>query len=329
MREIPGAARAVVIGGGVSGCSVAYHLADLGWDVVLLERRRLTCGTTWHAAGLIGQLRPNANMTRLARYSAELYARLEEETGIGTGMRRTGSLSFALTEHRLTEIRRQASLARAFGVEAHEVTAAEVASLYPHIETSDVLGAVHLPGDGQCDPAGVAMALAKGARMRGAVVLEGVSATDVLTDDGRATGVTWMRGGETGTIACDHVVNCGGMWGRELAARAGVTLPLHACEHFYLVTEPIADLDRLPVLRVPDECAYYKEDAGKILLGAFERVAKPWGGAAVLLGAPPSCVRRVRASAQAASAAEIIPAFLPVRQLVDPAPCHSSRRLPH
>ncbi|MFQ6549776.1 GcvT family protein [Aestuariibius sp. 2305UL40-4] len=281
MREVPGAARAVVIGGGVSGCSVAYHLADLGWDVVLLERRRLTCGTTWHAAGLIGQLRSNANMTRLARYSADLYARLEDETGIGTGMRRTGSLSLALTEHRLTEIRRQAGLARAFGVEAHEITAADVAGLHPHVEIGDVLGAVHLPGDGQCDPAGVAMALAKGARMRGASIMEGVSATDVLTEDGRVTGVTWVRDGETDTIACEHVVNCGGMWGRELAARAGVTLPLHACEHFYLVTEPIADLDRLPVLRVPDECAYYKEDAGKILLGAFERVAKPWGGAGI------------------------------------------------
>ncbi|MEM9797034.1 MAG: FAD-dependent oxidoreductase [Pseudomonadota bacterium] len=277
MKDIPGTARAVVIGGGVSGCSVAYHLADRGWDVVLLERRRLTCGTTWHAAGLIGQLRPNANMTRLARYSADLYARLEAETGIGTGMRRTGSLSLALTEDRLHEIRRQASLARAFDVEVHEVTTDELTALHPHIETADVLGAVHLPGDGQCDPAGVAMALAKGARMRGATVIEGVSVTGVIADDGKVRGVTWEREGETGTITCDHVVNCGGMWGRDLAAKTGVTLPLHACEHFYLVTEPIAELERLPVLRVPDECAYYKEDAGKILLGAFEPVAKPWG----------------------------------------------------
>ena len=278
MIDVPSEARAVVIGGGVSGCSVAYHLAERGWEVVLLERRRLTCGTTWHAAGLIGQLRPNANMTRLARYSAELYRRLEEETEVGTGMRVTGSLSLALTEHRLTEIRRQASLARAFDVEAHEVTAEEVAALHPHIDTSDVLGAVHLPGDGQCDPAGVAMALAKGARQRGAQVIEGVTVSDVVIEDGRVAGVAWERDGERGETRAAHVVNCGGMWGRELAARAGVTLPLHACEHFYLVTEPIEGLGRLPVLRVPDECAYYKEDAGKVLLGAFERIAKPWGG---------------------------------------------------
>ena len=278
MKPIPSEARAVVIGGGVSGCSVAYHLAERGWDVVLLERRKLTCGTTWHAAGLIGQLRPNANMTRLARYSAELYRRLEDETGVGTGMRTTGSITLALTDDRFVEIKRQASLARAFGVEAEVIDAGEVRALHPHIELGDAKGAVHLPGDGQCDPAGVAMALAKGARTRGARIFEDVAVTDVTVENGRVVGVAWAReNGETGTIATRNVVNCGGMWGRELAARSGVTLPLHACEHFYLVTEPIADLARLPVLRVPDECAYYKEDAGKVLLGAFEPVAKPWG----------------------------------------------------
>ncbi|PWJ14429.1 GcvT family protein [Jannaschia seohaensis] len=278
---LPTESRAVVIGGGVAGCSVAYHLAERGWDVVLLERKQLTCGTTWHAAGLIGQLRPNANMTRLARYSAELYRGLSDETGIGTGMKTTGSLTVALTADRLTEIRRQASLARAFGVAAQEVTAEDVRRLYPHIETADVHGAVHLPDDGQCDPAGVAMALAKGARARGAQIVEGVTVTDVTTEAGRVTGVAWARGEETGTIATRHVVNCGGMWGRALAARSGVTLPLHACEHFYLVTEPIPGFvpegqRTLPVLRIPDEYAYYKEDAGKLLLGAFEPVAKPW-----------------------------------------------------
>ena len=281
MKPIPNEARAVVVGGGVSGCSVAYHLAERGWDVVLLERRQLTCGTTWHAAGLIGQLRPNANMTRLARYSADLYRRLEAETEVGTGMKVTGSITLALTEARLTEIRGQAALARAFGVEVEEVSPGEAKALYPHLEIGDATGAVHLPGDGQCDPAGVAMALAKGARARGARIIEGVTVTDVVVEDGRVTGIAWSRGEERGSIRTPNVVNCGGMWGRDLAARSGVALPLHACEHFYLVTEPIDGLvpegaRTLPVLRVPDECAYYKEDAGKLLLGAFEPVAKPW-----------------------------------------------------
>ena len=278
MSEIPGAARAVVIGGGVSGCSVAYHLAKLGWkDVVLLERKQLTCGTTWHAAGLIGQLRASQNMTRLAKYSADLYGRLEAETGIATGLRQCGSITVALTEARREEILRQASLARAFDIEVHEIGPAEAAELYPHLDVADVVAAVHLPGDGQCDPANIAMALARGARQHGVQIHEGVVVTEVLQAGGRVTGIAWRRGEESGRIAADVVVNCGGMWARGLAAASGVTLPLHACEHFYVVTEPIAGLGRLPVLRVPDECAYYKEDAGKLLLGAFEPVAKPWG----------------------------------------------------
>lgn len=278
MPDLPTQARAVVIGGGVSGCSAAYHLARLGWDVVLLERRKLTSGTTWHAAGLVGQLRGSRNMTRLAKYSADLYARLEEETGVATGLRRCGSLSVALTPERHHELLRQATLARAFGVEVHEKSPSEIKELYPHLEVSDVVGGVHLPGDGQCDPANIAMALAKGARMHGAKVVEGVKVTRVLSDGARVTGVEWEGlDGSSGTIAAEHVVNCGGMWGRELAGRSGVTLPLHAAEHFYVVSEPIPGLERLPVLRVPDECAYYKEDAGKIMIGAFEPKAKPWG----------------------------------------------------
>lgn len=278
MTDVPSHARALVIGGGVSGCSAAYHLAKLGWDVVLLERRKLTSGTTWHAAGLVGQLRGSRNMTRLAKYSADLYARLEEETGVATGLRRCGSLSVALTPDRHHELLRQATLARAFGVEVHEKTAQEIKALYPHLEVSDVVGGVHLPGDGQCDPANIAMALAKGARMHGAKVIEGVKVTRVTQSDGRVTGVEWEGlDGSSGTIRAEAVVNCGGMWGRDLAATSGVTLPLHAAEHFYVVSEPIPGLERLPVLRVPDECAYYKEDAGKIMVGAFEPVAKPWG----------------------------------------------------
>jgi len=278
MTALPTQARVVIIGGGVSGCSVAYHLAKLGWsDVVLLERKQLTSGTTWHAAGLIGQLRGSQNMTRLAKYSADLYVKLEAETGVATGMRQNGSITVALTEERKEEIFRQASLARAFAIDVREISPAEVKALYPHLEVSDVLGAVHLPLDGQCDPANIAMALAKGARQRGVRILENVKVKAVNERGGRVTGVSWTQGEQQGVIEAEHVVNCAGMWGRELARQSGVTLPLHACEHFYIVTESIPGLSRLPVLRVPDECAYYKEDAGKILLGAFEPKAKPWG----------------------------------------------------
>ncbi|MEM6622915.1 MAG: FAD-dependent oxidoreductase [Pseudomonadota bacterium] len=276
--SLPAKARAVIIGGGVSGCSIAYHLAKLGWeDVVLLERKQLTCGTTWHAAGLIGQLRPNQNMTRLAKYSADLYVKLEEETGVSTGMRQNGSITVALTEERREEILRQASLARAFGVDVNEISAAEVKAMYPHLTVDDVVAAVHLPLDGQADPANIAMALAKGAGQRGAKIHEGVKVTEIHRSGGRVTGVSWATDQDQGRIQADVVINAGGMWAREIGQMAGCTVPLHACEHFYIVTEPIEGLTQLPVLRVPDECAYYKEDAGKMMLGAFEPKAKPWG----------------------------------------------------
>jgi glycine cleavage system T protein len=278
MVPVPTRARVVIIGGGISGCSVAYHLAKLGWtDIVLLERKQLTSGTTWHAAGLVGQLRASQNMTRLAKYSADLYAKLEAETGLATGLRQCGSITVALTAERQEEILRQAALARAFGIDVNELSPREVLEMYPHLEISDVVGGVHLPLDGQADPGNIALALAKGARMAGAKIIEQVKVTRVTTADGRVTGVEWEANGETSQIATEHVVNCGGMWGRDLAAQNDVTLPLHACEHFYIVTENIPGLAQLPVLRVPDECAYYKEDAGKILLGAFEPKAKPWG----------------------------------------------------
>ena len=278
----PSKARAVIIGGGVSGCSVAYHLSLLGWrDIVLLERKQLTSGTTWHAAGLIGQLRGSQNLTRLARYSAELYTKLEAETEIATGMRQNGSITVALTDERLEELRRQGSLARAFDVEVHDIGPSEVKDRYPHINTDGVVGGVYLPLDGQCDPANIAMALAKGARQRGAQVIEGIKVTAVHQDNGRVKGVSWSQdaasGSAEGRIDTDVVINCAGMWGRELALQSGITLPLHACEHFYIVTEAVDGLPQLPVLRVPDECAYYKEDAGKMMLGAFEPKAKPWG----------------------------------------------------
>ncbi|QFT79314.1 4-methylaminobutanoate oxidase (formaldehyde-forming) [Roseovarius sp. THAF27] len=280
MSDLPKHARVVIIGGGVVGCSVAYHLAKLGWqDVVLLERKQLTSGTTWHAAGLIGQLRASANMTKLARYSAELYRGLEDETGVATGLRQGGSISVALTPERREELNRQAAMARAFGVPVDELSPDEIKQRYGHINLDGVTGGVWLPTDGQADPANIALALAKGARQNGALVKERVKVTGIARDGRRVTGVDWAAdaGGETGHIACDTIVNCAGMWGHAVGRMAGVNVPLHACEHFYIVTEGIDGLGQLPVLRVPDECAYYKEDAGKILLGAFEPNAKPWG----------------------------------------------------
>ncbi|OAN77137.1 FAD-dependent oxidoreductase [Sulfitobacter sp. EhC04] len=277
MAVIPTQARVVIIGGGIIGCSVAYHLTKLGWqDVVLLERKQLTSGTTWHAAGLIAQLRASANMTKLAKYSQELYGNLQDETGVATGFKRCGSITVALTGERLEEINRQAAMARAFGVEAEEISAAEVKDKYPHLNIGEVRGGVYLGKDGQGDPANIALALAKGARQRGGQIFERTRATGVTRQGRRITGVDWEQGGDSGHIACDMVVNCAGMWGREVGQMLGVNVPLQACEHFYIVTEAIAGLTQLPVLRVPDECAYFKEDAGKILLGAFEPQAKPW-----------------------------------------------------
>ena len=275
---LPTHARAVIIGGGVVGCSVADHLTKLGWtDVVLLERKQLTSGTTWHAAGLIGQLRASSNMTKLAKYTADLYSTIEAETGVATGFRQVGSISVALTQERHEELRRSAAMARAFGVPVEEVDTAEIKAKYPHLNTSDVVGGVYLPSDGQGDPANIALAMAKGARQRGAQIVERVKATGISRDGRRITSVDWAsEDGSSGTITCDHVVNCAGMWGREVGQMLGVNVPLQACEHFYIVSEPIPGLEALPVLRVPDECAYYKEDAGKMMLGAFEPVSKPW-----------------------------------------------------
>ncbi|MBU3260182.1 FAD-dependent oxidoreductase [Roseovarius sp. PS-C2] len=278
MTQLPTHARAVIIGGGIIGCSVAYHLTRLGWrDVVLLERKQLTSGTTWHAAGLIAQLRATANMTKLAKYSQELYGNLEEETGVATGFRRTGSITVALTDERREEIYRQAAMARAFGVDVEEISPTEVQAKYPHLNIDGVTGAVYLDKDGQGDPANIALALAKGARQHGATLAERTLATGVTRQGRRITGVDWRgEDGTSGHIEAEHVVNCAGMWGRQVGRMLGVNVPLQACEHFYIVSEPITGLTPLPVLRVPDECAYYKEDAGKMMLGAFEPVSKPW-----------------------------------------------------
>lgn len=277
-KPLPSHARAIIIGGGVAGASVAYHLAKLGWkDVILLERKKLTSGTTWHAAGLIAQLRVNSNMTRLAKYSQELYFNLEAETGVATGIKRNGSVNVALTHERLEELYRSASMAQVFGVDVQKITPEEAKEHYPHLNIDGVVGAVYLPKDGQGDPANITHAMAKGARQNGVQIFENVKVTDIKTVNGQITGVTAEQDGEVTEITCDHVVNCAGMWAQKVGEMVGAIIPMHACEHFYIVTEAIEGLGQLPVLRVADECAYYKEDAGKILLGAFEPKAKPWG----------------------------------------------------
>ena len=230
MSEVPSHARVVIIGGGGIGCSVAYHLAKLGWkDVVLLERKQLPSGTTWHAAGLIAQLRASANMTKLAKYSQELYGDLEAETGVATGFKRVGSITVALTEERREEIYRQAGMARAFGVDVEEISPQEVLEKYEHLNIDGVKGAVYLDKDGQGDPANIALALAKGARQRGAKVIERVKVTKALKTGRKLTAVNFVNAnGEEGTITCDHVVNCGGMWGHEVGRMLGVNVPLQA-----------------------------------------------------------------------------------------------------
>ena len=273
--ELPRSARVVIVGGGIIGCSIAYHLTKLGIsDVVLLERRQLTCGTTWHAAGLVGQLRGSQRMTQLAKYTAELYRGLEAETGQATGFKQTGSISIATNEARFEELKRNASMAKIFDLQVDVIGPEEVKERYPLVNVEDVLGAAYIPSDGKANPVDVTQALARGARTGGALIRENCKVLGVRHDGERVTGVDT----DAGEIAAETVVLCAGMWTRDLAATIGVNVPLHACEHFYIVTEPFDGVTPdLPVLRDYDACAYYKEDAGKILLGAFEPHAKPWG----------------------------------------------------
>ena len=268
-------ARAVVIGGGIVGTSVAYHLTQLGWrDVVLLEQGGLSGGTTWHAAGLVGQLRSSSNLTRLIRYSVDLYSRLEAETGQSTGWKRCGSVSVARTAERMVQLKRNAALAMAYDIEAHVIDVAEAARRYPAMRTEDLVGAVWIPGDGKANPADITQALARGARARGARLLEGVAVTGVNIVRGAVAGVETSNG----PIATEIVVNCAGMWARELGRLSGVTIPLRACEHMYIVTQPIAGIaPDLPVLRDPDGHIYVKEEVGGLLMGGFDPWAKPWG----------------------------------------------------
>ncbi len=273
--KLPEQARVVIVGGGVIGCSVAYHLTRAGWtDVVLLERKSLTSGTTWHAAGLIGQLRATLNMTRLAKYTTEVLLSLEEETGQATGYKQNGAVLVTADEERFTELKRNASMGRCFGLEVRVLSPDQALELWPLLNADDLVGGVFIPSEGQTNPVDTTLAYAKGARMRGARIFENTRVTAVHRSGGRVTGVAT----DGGDVRAEFIVNCSGMWGREIGRMAGVNVPLHAAEHFYIVTEPIAGLSPgSPSLREQNAGVYVKEDAGKLLVGAFEKEAKPWG----------------------------------------------------
>jgi 4-methylaminobutanoate oxidase (formaldehyde-forming) len=272
---LPSHARAVIVGGGVIGCSIAYHLAKLGWqDLLLIERKQVSSGTTWHAAGLITTLRDSESQTKLATYSLQLYQDLERETGQATGFVKCGSIQLAMDNDKAEEMRRGCAMARTFGVDNHEISPREVQELFPLAYVDDLVAGFYFPGDGRVNPADVCQALAKGARQQGVTIVEHTLVTDVMREQGRAVGVRTAAG----DVRAEVVVLCPGMWGRELGLKAGVHLPLQAAEHYYLISEPIDGLhNMLPILRDPGRCVYAREEVGKILLGFFEPNAATWG----------------------------------------------------
>ena len=271
---LPTQARAVVIGGGIVGCSAAYHLGKLGWkDTLLLERKKLTSGSTFHAAGLVGQLRSSANITRLLTHSVELYQSLEKETGLSSGFKRSGGLRLACSTDRFLELKRQATMANSFGLDVQVMTPQEALNIWPAMSIHDVVGAVFLPSDGQANPSDIAMALAKGARMHGVKIVEDCPVTAIRTKDGRVTGVATADG----DVACEVVVNCAGQWAKEVGRLAGVAVPLQSVQHQYLITEPIDGLPRnLPTMRDPDNLIYFKEEVGGLVMGGYEPNPIPW-----------------------------------------------------
>ncbi len=273
-QPLPDRARVVIIGGGVVGASVAYHLTKLGvTDVLLLEQGRLSSGTTWHAAGLVGQLRASESGTRLVQYSARLYESLEAETGLATGFKRCGGVTVARTEDRMMQLRRTAAAAEAYDLECELLTPDQARERYPVLRADDLVGAIWLPGDGTANPTDVTNSLAKGARDRGALIRQGVRVTGVEQRDGVVTGVRT----DHGDVEADIVVNCAGQWAWAVGRLAGVNVPLHSAEHFYVVTEQIDGVHReLPILRDPDGYTYFKEEVGGLVVGGFEPQAKPW-----------------------------------------------------
>jgi 4-methylaminobutanoate oxidase (formaldehyde-forming) len=279
--KIPSHAQAVIIGGGIVGCSVAYHLCRLGWqEVVLLERKTIACGASWAAAGLLGQLWSDAALTKLAVYGADLYLQLEKETGQPTGYQRPGSIRVAQTKDRKEEFDRSMQMARAFGIEMEEISLAEARRLFPLLNTEDLVAAWFQPNDGHTNPEDTTQALAKGARMGGANIIENVKVTGIRVQQGSGARIKSIAGVSTdrGDIACEYLVNCAGMWAREVGEMMGVSIPLFAAEHMHLTTNPIEGTYKgMPYVRDMDGYIYIKEEMGGLLLGGFEPVAKPWG----------------------------------------------------
>ena len=272
-KVLPKHSKVVVIGGGIAGCSVAYHLAKFGWkDTILLERDQLTSGTTWHAAGLVGQLGATSTITKLRKYSLNLYKELEKKTGLSTGLKQNGAITIASSKERLQELLRQATAAKLFDVDVETVSKERIRELYPVINDEDIFGGVYMPEDGQADPVGVTNVLAKAAKMEGAKIFEKTPVQKILIKDKKIIGVQTKEG----RIDCEYVVMAAGMWSRQIGEDIGVSIPLYPNEHFYVITEPIIDLPKnLPVLRDYNSCLYLKEDAGKMLVGIFEPNAKP------------------------------------------------------
>ena len=272
--KLPERARVVIIGGGIVGTSVAYHLTRMGWaDVVLLEQGQLSSGTTWHAAGLLGQLRATEGGTRLVQYSAQLYSELERDTGLATGFKRCGGVTVARTEERMVQLRRTAATAEAYDLECELITPERARELYPVLAIEDLVGAIWLPGDGTANPVDVTASLARGARDKGARVFERTRVLGIEQERGRVTGVVT----DQGRIEAEVVVNCAGQWAKAVGALAGVNVPLHSAEHFYVVSEQIEGVHpNLPILRDPDGYTYFKEEVGGLVIGGFEPEAKPW-----------------------------------------------------
>ena len=274
MNDLPAASRVIIVGGGIIGCSTAYHLAQLGLEVLLLERDQLTAGSTWHAAGLVGQLRTNANITQLLGYSVQLYEKLEQETGQATGWKRNGGLRLACNAERWTEVRRQATTAQSFGLDMHLLSATEARDLWPVMDVSDVVGAAFLPTDGQANPADITQALAKGARMHGAVIRTHTPVVRIETEQGRVCAVHTASGQR---IGCEKLVLCCGQWTRELAGTVGVNVPLVSVQHQYIMTEPVPGVTAgLPTLRDPDRLIYFKEEVGGLVMGGYEPNPIAW-----------------------------------------------------
>ena len=289
-QNLPDHASVVVIGGGVMGCSTLYHLAKFGADAVLLERNKLTSGTTWHSAAQVRALRSSQNLTRMIQYSVDLYSQLEAETGQSVGWIQQGSLSIATTQDRLTLIRRQEALAHAYGIEARSVSAGEAAERWPLMNSADVIGAVWSPEDGRVSPSDVCAALVKGAKSRGAQIFENTGVTGILTENGRVRGVETSRG----VIRCDAIALCAGLWSREVGAMAGAEVPLLACEHLYLLTKPVDGIrGNMPTLSDHDNYLYIRDDSGGLLVGCFEPKENPLHRASWTKALNSDCCRKI------------------------------------